>query len=157
MKPKKINVLADVFKLISADKEVLKTPKVLTAKLKEKGINEKELCGALMWLVSFFTYDKAQYDIVPANRILTSREIERLGEKGYDFIANLTSQGILSPGRREFLLDKLMSIESEPLEFKQLKLLTFISITNDMERKEEIKWIEAVVLKESPDTATLLH
>lgn len=157
MKSNVIKVLADVFKLISKDKSVLKEPQVITSKLKQKGIAEKEILNAMMWLVSFFNYDAKVYDNIPEHRILTPLEIERLGPGGYEFLNTLMRDGVMSVGRREFLIDRVMAVDIGKLELKTLKLLTFISLVNDKKHVQEIKWIESIVLKDNTEKATLLH
>ena len=61
-----------------------------------------------------------------ASRYLDPTELERLGQEGWEFLAFLESNGILSGGQREMILTGMMSLTDPEMDLDQLKLMVLM-------------------------------
>lgn len=161
-----ITILSEVFRVVLMHHiQPEETKKPLSIKLKTTGISEYLIQKSLLWLQKFLNYDSEMYEklsIPPLSdlllyRVYAPQEIERIGLKGQQLLDELTLQGVLSLGKREFLMDCIMGEDIAPLTFPQLQFLTFMVLTQDCKKTEEVEWLEGIVLKHETELTTLAN
>jgi uncharacterized protein Smg (DUF494 family) len=161
-----LNVLSEVFRIIlSHHLQPEKDKKPLSIKLKAEGISEAVVEKSLLWLKKFFDYRPELYEKLsdPAlksnliHRFYAPQEIARIGEEGPEFLNTLCFEHILPPAKREFLMDCIMGEDIAPLTLPQLQFLTFVTLTQDCKKPEEVAWLEEIILKRDPELTTLAH
>ncbi len=161
-----ISILAQVFRVVllhHLHPEAQQKP--LSIQLQATGISEKIIEKSLRWLQKFFDYSPDTYErlsnplsqLTLMHRVYLPQEIERIGEAGQQLLTELSLQHVLSPAKREFLMDCIMSEEIEPLTLPQLQFLTFMVLTQHCQRVEEVEWLEGIVLKRDSELNTLAH
>jgi Smg protein len=161
-----MNILAQVFRAIldhHLHTQPSQTP--LSLQLKASGIPQELVQRALQWLEKFFAYDPVFYDTLNHGltqesmtyRLYASQETERLGIGGQEYLTDLTLKRVLSPGKREFLIDCIMSEDITQLTLQQLRFLTFMVLAQDCKKPEEIDWLKQIVLKPESELTTLAN
>jgi hypothetical protein len=50
-----------------------------------------------------------------------------------------------------------MGEDIAPLTLPQLQFLTFVTLTQDCKKPEEVAWLEEIILKRDPELTTLAH
>lgn len=161
-----IRILAQVFRVVlmhhlhpSQEKEPL------SIQLQATGISEEVIQKSLLWFQKFFSYRPEAYEKLSSpllrdmlvHRIYAPQEIQRIGIDGQNFLTELTLQHVLSPAKREFLMDCIMGEEIEPLTLPQLQFLTFMVLSQECRKPEEVEWLEEIVLKHESELTTLAH
>jgi Smg protein len=159
-----LQILSGVFKVILLHHlQPEEQRKPLSIELKAAGISEDLIQKSLLWLQRFFSYSAQDYEKVlnnfnhSHNRIFAPQELARIGVEGQNFLTELSSQHILAPAKREFLMDCIMGEDIDPLSLPQLQFLTFMVLSQDCKRAEEIRWLEEIVLKQHSELTTLAN
>ena len=162
-----INILAQVFRVVLSHHFQPQTPekKPLNVELKAAGISDEIIQKSLRWFQQFFAYNPKvyeklnthQFDTTFLHRTYAPQELHRIGIEGQQFLTQLSMEHVLSPARREFLMDCIMSEEIAPLTLPQLQFLTFMVLSQDCKRPEEVVWLEEIVLKREKELNTLAH
>ena len=95
------------------------------------GFQEEMIEHAMEW-VSVFNQPTNNIDIQKPKkisvRIFNDREKSLLNEECQNYIARLEKFGLLSPLKRELLIDKLMAIGFEPLDIEVVKALSILML-----------------------------
>ena len=95
------------------------------------GFQEEMIEHAMDW-VSVFNQPTNTIDIQQPKklsvRILNDKEKTLLDEECQNYIARLEKFGLLSPLKRELLIDKLMAIGFEPLDIEVVKALSILML-----------------------------
>jgi Smg protein len=159
-----IKILSGVFRMILLHHlKPEENKKPLSIKLNAEGVSPALVEKSLNWLQKFFSYTPEAYEKIENNfnllnnRIYAPQEITRISLEGRNFLSELTAQGILSAPKREFLMDCIMGEEIDPLSLSQLQFLTFIVLSQDCKRPEEVWWLEDIVLKQDSELTTLAN
>ncbi|NCX94634.1 MAG: DUF494 family protein [Gammaproteobacteria bacterium] len=156
MKTNVIDLLADVFVSVVLEPSPEKAEEHVISRLRLEGISAIEIEKAFRWIYSFFNTDDSVYQHAPKTRFFSQEERQRLGTEGYFFVMELEAQGVLSPARREFLMDRVMALDTFRLTLKQVRWLVFVTLAHDKKHLAEIKWVESIILKEHQNS-TALH
>jgi Smg protein len=159
-----LQILSGVFRVIlSHHLQPEDQRKPLSIELKAAGISEALIQKSLSWLQRFFSYSEKDYEKISNNfnhannRIFAPQELARIGIEGQNFLIELGSQHMISPAKREFLMDCIMGEDIEPLSLPQVQFLTFMVLSQDCKRAEEIQWLEEIVLKQHSELTTLAN
>jgi len=95
------------------------------------GFQEEMIEHAMDW-VSIFNQPTNTIDIQQPKklsvRVLNDKEKALLDEECQNYIARLEKFGLLSPLKRELLIDKLMAIGFEPLDIEVVKALSILML-----------------------------
>ena len=95
------------------------------------GFQEEMIEHAMDW-VSVFNQPTNTIDIQQPKklsvRVLSDKEKTFLDEECQNYIARLEKFGLLSPLKRELLIDKLMAIGFEPLDVEVVKALSILML-----------------------------
>jgi uncharacterized protein Smg (DUF494 family) len=159
-----LQILSGVFRVIlSHHLQPEDQRKPLSIELKAAGMSEALIQRSLLWLQQFFSYSEKDYQKISNNfnhannRIYAPQELDIIGLEGQRFLTELSTQHILSPAKREFLMNCIMGEDIDPLSLPQLQFLTFMVLSQDCKRPEEIRWLEEIVLKQHSELTTLAH
>ena len=95
------------------------------------GFQEEMIEHAMEW-VSIFNQPTNNIDIQQPKkhsiRVLSNKEKSLLNEECQNYIVRLEKFGLLSPLKRELLIDKLMAIGFEPLDIEVVKALSILML-----------------------------
>ena len=95
------------------------------------GFQEEMIEHAMEW-VAVFNQPANNIDIQQPKklsvRVLSDKEKSLLNEECQNYIARLEKFGLLSPLKRELLIDKLMAIGFEPLDIEVVKALSILML-----------------------------
>lgn len=98
---------------------------VLREELLQAGFGEFEIERALDWLEELTMGEDQAIALAapdsPSIRLYSGRELARLDTECRGYVAYLEQIGILSPGHRELVLDRLMALDTEDIGVEQVK------------------------------------
>ena len=83
-------------------------------------------------------------------RVLSDNEKKLLDEECQNYIARLEKFGLLSPLKRELLIDKLMAIGFEPLDIEVVKALSILMLFQEPGIDIKFHTLEANAFLEKP-------
>ena len=100
----------------------------LVRKLSAVGFESQEITEALNWLSGLreLSVDAAVEQSESAHRVYCAAELEHLGAKGLGFLQFLVSARVLTPRQREVVLDRVMAVPGEQVEFDDLKIIVLM-------------------------------
>ncbi|MCB1587789.1 MAG: DUF494 domain-containing protein [Xanthomonadales bacterium] len=119
--------------------------------LLEAGFTPREIHKAFHWLDEL-AERRPQSDIPVAGdrpiRVFAPQELERLDPDAQGFLLFLEQQGILSTGQRELVLDRIMALESRPIDQDDLKWILLMVLFNQPGQEEAVAWMENLIFPE---------
>lgn len=129
---------------IGADEEAVKSELLLA------GFPDRQLGKAFDWLEGLLL----QKDIVRNGAVLSSsavrlfnkQEMDKLDTECRGFILFLEQVGVLSAHDREFVLDRVMALESDEIELPQLKWIMLMVLMNQSGKEADFGWMEDIVM-----------
>ncbi len=98
--------------------------------LKGAGFEDDVINHAMDWVAIFKSPADSAEITIPQSlsvRIFSNEEKSLLDDECQNYIIRLEKFGLLTPQKRELLIDKLTSIGFEPMKMKVLKALIFLS------------------------------
>ena len=100
----------------------------MVRKLSAVGFESQEITEALNWLSGLreLSVDAAVEQSESAHRVYCAAELEHLGAKGLGFLQFLVSARVLTPRQREVVLDRVMAVPGEQVEFDDLKIIVLM-------------------------------
>ena len=117
------------------------------------GFQEEMIEHAMDW-VSVFNQPTSTIDIQQPKklsvRILSDKEKSLLDEECQNYIARLEKFGLLSPLKRELLIDKLMAIGFEPLDIEVVKALSILMLFQEPGIDIKFHTLEANAFSDKP-------
>ena len=87
-----------------------------------------------------------------ALRIFNSKEQARLDTDCRGYLLHLEHIGILSPDRRELVIDRLMALDADDVEIEQLKWVVLMVLFNQPGAEDAFAWMETQVFGEEPES-----
>ena len=127
-----LDVLLYLFEYYSDEHETKRNSELqIRNELVVAGFQEDMIEHAMDW-VAVFNQPTNNIDIQPPKklsvRVLNDKEKTLLNEECQNYIARLEKFGLLSPLKRELLIDKLMAIGFEPLDIEVVKALSILML-----------------------------
>lgn len=100
----------------------------LARKLSAVGFESQEITEALDWLSGLRALSSGASieQSAASHRVYCAAELEHLGARGLGFLQFLVSAKILTPRQREVVLDRVMAVPGEPVEFEDLKIIVLM-------------------------------
>ena len=124
----------------------------LQLKLREAGFEDNEILRALQWLEELAALQEQgpESDLPKTNaiRIFTVEEMAKLDVESRGFLLFLEQMGVLDHPSRELVIDRLMALESDEIDLRQVKWVVLMVLLNQPGREEALVWMEDVVMDE---------
>jgi len=151
MKESVLDVLMYLFELYFDDDTELDSDRdALKQELIEAGFPESEIGKAFEWLEALTVGDTVveprEGDNVPATRIYTSDECERLNLECRSFLLFLEQVRVLDSITRELVIDRVEALEGEDIDLEQLKWVVLMVLFNQPGKEAVFAWMEDFVL-----------
>lgn len=122
----------------------------LSAELKSAGFDDSQVEQAFDWLHGLASQSRQQSESrLPdssAIRVFTPQETERLDLESRGFLLFLEQIGVLDPGTRELVIDRVMALGSEDLDVEQVKWIVLMVLFNQPGHEEAFVWMENLVM-----------
>ncbi len=149
MKETMVDVLLYLFERYMAEElEPDDDRAALQGRLLEAGFPSREIEQAFDWLEDFSNLDTLAQPSSHSTRIYHPRELARLGQEGYGFLAFLEQRGILNPTLRELVIERVMALDAAEIGIDQLKWLVLMVLYNLPEEESSAGWLEQLVLED---------
>ena len=132
------------------DSEVEADQESLRHELLDAGFPEAEIAKAFAWLEGL-TADGAiapapDGGAMPANRVYTDEESERLDLECRSFLLFLEHARVLDSNTRELVIDRVMALDAEDIDLEQLKWVVLMVLFNQPGKEAVFSWMEDFVL-----------
>ena len=153
MKETVLEVLMYLFEHYFEDEREVETDRdSLKHELLQAGFAEYEVNKAFSWLEALTAEQEPEdpHEPVPkagitSIRVYTSEETRHLDLECRSFMLFLEQVGVLDGITREFVIDRVMALESEDLDLEQLKWVILMVLFNQPGRESVYAWMEDFV------------
>jgi Smg protein len=154
-----VDVLMFLFERYLGDEEHTETARVtddrddIQRRLKEMGFHNSEINQAFDWLEDLADMQvNAEIPAISAtsSRIYSEQEKKLIGTESIGFLSFLEQTGILTPGTRELILDRVIAL-GQPLDTEQLKWIIMIVLHTHPDVETTIELMEGFIFDESVD------
>jgi Smg protein len=132
----------------------------LELRLNEAGFPSSDIDRALGWLDRLVSEEPvaARVGSEAAQRVYTFDEQNRLDLAARGFLVFMEQNGLLTPGTRELVIDRVMELDAEEIDLDQLKWIVLMVLFNQPDESIAYSRLEEVVMAEStPSLAAFLH
>jgi Smg protein len=123
----------------------------IAEELSRQGFKSYAINKALDWLQGL-AHLQEQVDeygsLVPAIRVYSSWEMERLDRQCRGFIHFLEITGILTAFGRELVIDRLMALDIDRVDLAEVKWVTLMVLFNQPNKDAALACMERLVLQE---------
>ncbi|MGF1615847.1 MAG: DUF494 family protein [Gammaproteobacteria bacterium] len=158
MKESVLDVLMYLFgHYLDEDADIESDEESLKWELIAAGFPESEIVKAFSWLEGLIPNPSEALPVVHsggAMRVFTPQETERLDLECRRFLLYLEQTGVLDGVTREFVIDRVMALETDSIDLSQLKWVVLMVLFNQPGGQAAYSWIEDLVLDRG---ATVLH
>jgi Smg protein len=154
MKESVLDVLMYLFEHYFDDETELDSDREsLKQELIEAGFPESEIGKAFKWLEGLTAGEAVsearEGDHVPATRIYTDEECERLDLECRSFLLFLEQVRVLDSITRELVIERVEALEGEEIDLEQLKWVVLMVLFNRPGKEAVFAWMEDFVLDEA--------
>lgn len=132
----------------------------LELRLNEAGFPSSDIDRALGWLDRLVSEEPvaARIGSEAAQRVYTFDEQNRLDLTARGFLVFMEQNGLLTPGTRELVIDRVMELDAEEIDLDQLKWIVLMVLFNQPDESIAYSRLEEVVMAErTPSLAAFLH
>lgn len=103
----------------------------LARDLESAGFGEANVERALDWLADLADErDRPDLRGNGSTRVYAPQELARLDTQCRGLLASLEAAGILSPGQREIVIDRLLALDTEELDIEQVKWVVLMVLSS---------------------------
>jgi Smg protein len=136
---------------LGSDQESVKS------ELTQAGFAEAAVDKALTWLEGLTGVDGLA--LTPAGgagslRLFGGDELDRLDVRVRGYLMSLEQAGVLDPVQREFVIDRVMALETDEVDLEQVRWVARMVLFHRPGREWAGRWLEGLVLDQG---AGLLH
>jgi len=151
MKESVLDVLMYLFEHYFDDETELDSDREsLRQELIEAGFPEGEIAKAFEWLEALTAgetvIEPREGDDVPATRVYTDEECERLDLECRSFLLFLEQVRVLDSITRELVIDRVEALEGAEIDLEQLKWVVLMVLFNQPGKEAVFAWMEDFVL-----------
>ncbi len=150
-----LDVLMYLFETYSEqDLEVEPEPdqSILREELLQAGFGEPEVDRALDWLDGLSARHHPPFSMQPAERsvrLFNTFELSRLDADCRGYILYLEQIGILSPGQRELVIDRLVALGAGDIDVEQVKWVVLMVLFSQPGQEKAFARMEDLVFEEN--------
>ncbi len=151
MKESVLDVLMYLFEhYFDDDAELDSDRESLKEELVEAGFPDSEIGKAFAWLEALTAEEAVveplEGDALPAMRVYTDEECERLDLECRSFMLFLEQLRVLDSTTRELVIDRVEALEGEEIDLEQLKWVVLMVLFNQPGKEAVCAWMEDFVL-----------
>ena len=154
MKESVLDVLMYLFDhYIEQDQDYRPDQDTLRFHLQEAGFEENQVTKAFDWLEDL-SMQKEKPDIIKLNnpdsfRIFVDTEQDKLDVECRSLLLFLERTGVLEPGDREFVIERVMALETDEIDLQQLKWIVLMVLLNQPGKEAAYAWMEDIVMDDA--------
>jgi Uncharacterized protein conserved in bacteria len=129
----------------------------LQAELLEAGFPQAEIQKAFYWLDGLAARQKIPEPAQQTEhsiRLYSPEEMARLDTECRGFLMFLEQAGILTPGNRELVIDRVMALDSDEIDLEHLKWIILMVLFNQPGQEAAYAWMEDLMFD---DVGAYLH
>lgn len=158
MKENVLDVLMYLFEnYLDSELDLYPDQESLKMELVDAGFTHTEVDKAFDWLEGLAVMkERTVQPIMSAHRsirVYTRMEMEKLNSVCRGFILFLEQIAVLDPSNRELVIDRVMALETNEIDLKQLKWVILMALFNQPGQEAAFAWIEDQVFEESTPIA----
>ena len=160
MKETVLDVLMYLFdNYIEEDIELNPDQESLKVQLRQAGFVDHQVDKAFNWLEGLTLQEENLEELsstedTPSLRIFSDVEIEKLGVECRGFLLFLEQAGVLSANDREHVIDRVMALDIDGIDLRQLKWVILMVLFNQPGKEAAFAWMEDIVMD---DVNAILH
>ena len=152
MKESVLDVLIYLFDhYVEEELEITPDHKDIKSQLIQAGFADIQVDKAIDWLEGLAMQKNGlEVEAVPSRttRIFSDIENEKLDVECQGFLLFLEQAGVLNSDDRELVIDRVMALESGPIELQQLKWVILMILFNRPGKEAAYAWMEDIVMDE---------
>jgi Smg protein len=154
MKESVLDVLMYLFDhYIEQDHDYRPDQDALRFHLQEAGFEDRQVSKAFDWLEDLST-QKDQPDTIrlvnsDSLRVYNSAEQNKLSVECRSLILFLEQTGVLDAKDREFVIERVMALETDEIDLQQLKWVVLMVLLNQPGKEAAYAWMEDVVMDDA--------
>ncbi len=153
MKENVLDVLMYLFDhYMDSELEIFPDQESLKLELIDAGFTHTEVDKAFEWLEGLaYLKERAGDGSMPANRsirVYTEHEKKKLNVECRGFLLLLEQIAVLDPTNRELVIDRVMALEADEIELRELKWIILMALFNQPGQEAAFAWIEDQVFEE---------
>ena len=134
------------------DEELHFTPDqdVLRQQLIDAGFADQQVNRAFDWLDGLVIEHHKNNDLqhLDATRVFNDHEMQKLNVECRGFLAFLEQANILDSYDREFVIERVMALDTEEIELQQLKWVILMVLLNQPGKEAAYAWMEDIMMDE---------
>ncbi len=160
MKETVLDVLMYLFdNYIEEDIELNPDQESLKVQLRQAGFVDHQVDKAFNWLEGLTPQEEeletlSSTEEIPSLRIFSDVETEKLGVECRGFLLFLEQAGVLSANDREHVIDRVMALDIDGIDLRQLKWVILMVLFNQPGKEAAFAWMEDIVMD---DVNAILH
>jgi len=163
MKESVLDVLMYLFEYcLDVDTDIDASRELLVCDLAEAGFHAEEISKAFDWLEGL-AQEPADADGVDrpagdpdapasagagATRVFSEAEQQRMDVDCRGLLTSLEHAGVLEPGTRELVIDRVMALEADTIDLEQLRWVVLMVLFNRPGEHSGFSWMEDFVCDE---------
>jgi len=151
MKESVLDVLMYLFDhYIEQDQDYRPDQDTLRYHLQEAGFEEKQVSKAFDWLEDL-SLQKEKPDTISLNspgsfRIYDEAEQAKINVECRSLFLFLEQTGVLDAKDREFVIERVMALETDEIDLQQLKWIVLMVLLNQPGKEAAYTWMEDIVM-----------
>ena len=115
------------------------------------GFPSHQIQQAFEWLDHLVDHQPALPPVsAHACRIYVAQELDKLDVECRGFLLFLERSGILAPETRELVIDRVMALETDEIDLRQLKWIILMVLFNQPGQEDACAWLEDLVFDDAP-------
>jgi len=148
MKESILDVLMYLFEnYMIEDSEYQPDQESLVRELSQAGFGDQNINRAFDWLENLTELcENGEFGLsggaTTAIRHYSPAETDRIDSAAQGLLLSLVQGGVLSPGERELIIDRLLALESDELEADHIKWVIMMVLGNRSENPADFAWLE---------------
>ncbi len=151
MKESVLDVLMYLFdQYIEEEVNVTPDQESLRVQLKEAGFPDQQVNRAFDWLegLAIDREDDSEdaFKNTASMRVYTDIEMQKLGVECRGLILFLEQARILDPYDREFVIERVMALDTDEIELQQLKWVVLMVLLNQPGKEAAYAWMEDIMM-----------
>jgi len=136
---------------LDTEQEFVSNPDTVRIELIEAGFQSPEVTKAFEWLEPL-AEESTLVSSAPTTRIFAAQEMQRLDVDTRGMIMHLEQTGILSPGSRELVIDRLLALDEPVLTVENLKWVVLMVLFSKPEEEAAFAQMENLIYDAWADT-----
>ena len=121
--------------------------------LQEAGFEERQVSKAFDWLEGL-SMQKEEPDTISqcspdSFRIYDQKELGKMNVECRSLLLYLEQTGVLDVSDREFVIDRVMALETDEIDLQQLKWIVLMVLLNQPGKEAAYAWMEDIVMDDA--------